>query len=45
MHLRQSGFSYSAGRSFIKIKERLQKFNETGDLKYIHQYKINKACF
>ena len=40
MHLRQSGFTYRAGGSFVKNKERIQKFNGTGDLRY-----IDKACF
>ena len=31
IHLRQPGFTYSAYESFTKNKERLQKFNETGD--------------
>ena len=32
MHLRQTGFTYSACRLFTKNKERTQKFKETGDL-------------
>ena len=40
MHLRQSGFTCRAGGSFVKNKERTQKFNGTGDLWY-----IDKACF
>ena len=31
MHLRQPGFTYSACQSFTKYKERIIKFNETGD--------------
>ena len=31
MHLRQPGFTYSACEPFTKNKERIQKFNETGD--------------
>ena len=31
MHLRQPGFTYSAGGLFTKNKERIQKFIETGD--------------
>ena len=31
MHLRQLGFTYSAGGPFIKNKERIQKFKETRD--------------
>ena len=35
MHLKQPGFTYSACGPFIKIKERIQKFKETGDTSYI----------
>ena len=31
MHLKQSGFTYSACGPFTKNKERIQKFKETGD--------------
>ena len=36
---------YSACRPFTKNKERIQKLNETGDLRYIFQNKLGKACF
>ena len=36
IHLRQSDFTYSACGQFRK-KERIPKFKETGDLRYIHQ--------
>ena len=36
MHLRQSGFTYSACGSFTKIKERIQKLEVTGDSRYIY---------
>ena len=45
MHLRQPGFTYSACRPFNKNKERIQKFKETEDSKYIYQNKLDKACF
>ena len=45
MHLRQAGFTYSACRPFTKTKERLQKFKETGDSRYIYQNGLDKACF
>ena len=45
MHLRQPGFTYRACRSFTKIKERIQKFKETGVSLYIYQNKLDKACF
>ena len=35
VHLRQPRFTYSACESFSKNKEQIQKFKETGDLKYI----------
>ena len=45
MHLRQSGFTYSACGPFTKNKERTQKFKETGDSRYIYQNELDKACF
>ena len=45
MHLRQSGFTYSAYGPFTKNKERIQKFKETGDSRYIYQNELDKACF
>ena len=36
MHLRP-GFSYIACRPFTKSNERIQKFKETGDSRYIYQ--------
>ena len=51
MHLKQpasldkSGFIYSACRPFTKTKERIQKFKETGDSRYIHRNELDKACF
>ena len=35
MHLRQPGFTYSACEPFAKNKERIQKFKQTRDSKYI----------
>ena len=43
MHLKQPaalgkpGFTYSACGPFAKNKERIWKFNETGDTKYIYR--------
>ena len=45
MHLRQHGFNCSACALFTKNKERIQKFKETGDSKYIYQNELDKACF
>ena len=44
MHLRQLGFAYTACAPFIKNKERIKKFKETGDSRYIYQKKLDKAC-
>ena len=41
MHLRQSRFTYSAGRPFSKIL----KIKETWDSRYIYQNKVDKPCF
>ena len=45
MHLKQPGFTYSACGSFNKRKERIQKFQETGDSRYIYKNDLDKACF
>ena len=45
MHLKQPGFTYSACGPFTKHKERIQKFKETGDARYIYRNELDKACF
>ena len=40
MYLRQPGFNCSACGPFTKNKERLQKFKETGDSRYIYQKEL-----
>ena len=45
MHLKQLGFTYSACRPFTKNKERIQKFKQTGDSRYIYKNELDKACF
>ena len=45
MHLKQPGFIYGACGSFTKIKERILKFKETGDSRYIYQNELDKAFF
>ena len=45
MHLKQPGFTYSACGPFTKNKERIQKFKETGDTRYIYKNELDKACF
>ena len=44
-HLRQPGCTYSACRPFTKNKQRIQKFMQTGDTKYIYKNELDKACF
>ena len=44
MHLKQPGLTYSACGPFTKNKERIPKFNEMGDKKYIYKHELNKAC-
>ena len=45
MHLKQSGFTYSSFGPFTKNKERIKKFKETEDTKYIYKNELDKACF
>ena len=45
MHLKQTGFTYSACGTFTKNKERIQKFKETGDTTHIYKNELGKACF
>ena len=45
MHLKHSGFTYSACGPFTKDKERIQKFKETGDSRYTYQNELDKSCF
>ena len=42
MHLKQSGFTYSA---CTENKERIQKFKGTGDSRYIYRNELGTACF
>ena len=45
LHLKQSGFNYSACGPFSKHCKRIQKFRETGNLKYLYRNELGKACF
>ena len=45
MHLRQPGFTYSAYGPFTKNKERIQKFEQTGDSRYIYKNELDKTYF
>ena len=42
MHLRQPGFTYSACGPFIKHKQRIEKFMQTGDTNYIYKNGLYK---
>ena len=45
MHLRQPGFTYSTCKPFTENKERIQKFTETKDSRYIYQNQLDKVYF
>ena len=45
MYLERQGFTYSVCGPFTKDKERIQKFNETKDTKYIYKNELDEACF
>ena len=45
MHLRQPQFVYSACGPFTRHKERIKKFKQTGDTRYIYRDELDKACF
>ena len=44
LHLKQSGFTYSACGLFTKHRERIQKFREKGHLKQLYRDELDKAC-
>ena len=45
MHLKQTEFTYSASRLSAKNKEKIQKFKETRDSKYICKKEPDKVSF
>ena len=45
MHLKQSGFTYSACGPFTKNKERIEKFMQTGNTNFIYKNELCKTCF
>ena len=45
MHLKQPRFTYSACGPFTKSKERIQKFEATGDRDYTYKNEFDRACF
>ena len=45
MHLTQPRYVYSACGPFTRHKERIKKFKQTGDTRYIYRNELDKACF
>ena len=45
MHLRQPQLVYSAYGLFTRYKERIKKFKQTGNTRYIYRNELDKACF
>ena len=45
IHLKQPGLTYSAYGQFKKNNQRIQKFKETRDSRYIYKNELDKACF
>ena len=37
LHLKQSGFTFSACRSFTKLRERIRKFRDAGNFKHLYR--------
>ena len=44
MHLKQTGFTYSACGPFTKNKERIEKFMQTETTNFIYKNELDKAC-
>ena len=45
MHLKQLGYTYSAGGPFTKNKGRIEKFMQTANIGFIYKNELDKACF
>ena len=45
IHFRQPRFTYSPCGPFTKNKERIQKFKEAGDSRYVYQDELDKSRF
>ena len=45
MHLKQSGFTYSACGPFTKNKEIIKTFMQTENIGFIYRNKLDTACF
>ena len=43
MHLKQPGLIYSAGGSFTKNKERIEKLMKTGNTDFVYKNELYKA--
>ena len=45
MHLKQPGFTYSAGGPFTRNKERIEKFIQRENTDFIYRNELDQACF
>ena len=45
MHLKQPGFTYSACGPSTKSKEKIETFMQTGNINFIYENELDKACF
>ena len=45
MHLKQPQFVYSACGPFTRQEERIKKFKQIGDTRYVYRNELDKACF
>ena len=45
MDLKQPEFTFNACGPFTENKERIQKFRETGELRYIYRDELHETCF
>ena len=45
LHLKQSGFTYSACDSFSRNKEGIEKFRQTENTNFIYRNELDKVCF
>ena len=44
LHLKEPVFNYSACCSFIRNKERMERFMQTGNTDFIYKNEFDKAC-
>ena len=45
LHLKKREFTYSACGPFVKNKERIEKFIQTGNEDFIYRNELDKTCF